>query len=91
MTIDSDSEDTPLPKFTVDKGDTGGAPLNPELVFDLSSDPYINFDEEKVEDLVKQGTKPVSKTSAQIYHIVDFMPLGSNFCRRHHCTPTIDD
>lgn len=90
MTIDSDSEGTPLSKFKVDTVDTEEAPLNLELVFDLSGDPHLNFGEEKVDDLVKEGSKPVSRGRVYFYYILTLY-VGSNFNRRHHCTPTIVD
>ncbi|RDB28494.1 ATP-dependent RNA helicase DRS1 [Hypsizygus marmoreus] len=58
MTIDSDSEDHVVTKPTSSKPEIEDA-LNPEFIFDVSGDPYIDFvGHGEPNDLVKQGTKP---------------------------------
>jgi len=61
MTIDSDVEDSPLPKFTkAVQPETENAHLNTEFTFDIEGDPYTDiFGYQK--DVVKKGTKPVSE------------------------------
>lgn len=56
MTVDSDIEDaTPTSKPQQEDG----AKLDPDFVFDVSGDPYVDFSAEVVEDLVMPGIKPV--------------------------------
>jgi len=63
MTIDSDAEDIPIPStsksaknFPADE-----AKLDPDFVFDLVGDPYIDLTTYTgSNDLVKTGSKPVS-------------------------------
>jgi len=64
MTMDSDDELPPLKPSKSAKGLKTQAPeeaqLNPEFSFDLAGDPYADFlVDSQVQDLVKQGTKPV--------------------------------
>lgn len=64
MTIDSDSEDYALPKPSKStKAEAEDAGLNPEFIFDVSGDPYMDIVSQDVElgDLVKTGTKPVRR------------------------------
>ncbi|KAG6857580.1 hypothetical protein H0H87_000179 [Tephrocybe sp. NHM501043] len=61
MTLDSDSEEYSLPKpVKASKVDTEDTSLNPEFVFDISGDPYVDIvgQSSQYGDLVKKGTKP---------------------------------
>ena len=72
MTIDSDSEDVKQTKQTSD--DTK---LNPDFIFDVGGDPYVDFstNSDMVEDLVKTGSKPVGFHKAKFYP----WPIFSNY------------
>lgn len=68
MTIDSDAEDLPPPPpIKQAKGKQkvvdDDAQLNPNFTFDVSGDPYSDLLDgpDTVKDLVKSGTKPVSR------------------------------
>ncbi|KAG5635096.1 nucleolar DEAD-box protein required for synthesis of 60S ribosomal subunit [Sphagnurus paluster] len=61
MTLDSDSEEYVPPKSSKNsKPEMDDANLNPEFVFDVSGDPYLDFIGKNTEmaDFVKKGTKP---------------------------------
>ncbi|KAG6842195.1 nucleolar DEAD-box protein required for synthesis of 60S ribosomal subunit [Blastosporella zonata] len=61
MTLESDSEEYSLPtKPKTSKLDAEDASLNPEFVFDISGDPYVDIIGQSPEygDFVKKGTKP---------------------------------
>lgn len=64
MTIDSDAEDVPIPstsKFSKTAGPADDAKLDPDFVFDIGGDPYIDLTSKGagLDDLVKTGSKPV--------------------------------
>lgn len=66
MTIDSDTEDVlPVPstskpsKSSKKQEPADDAKLDPDFVFDLAGDPYIDLTSKSVNDLVKTGSKPV--------------------------------
>ena len=66
MTIDSDTEDVlSLPttskhlKSSKKQEPADDAKLDPDFVFDLAGDPYIDLTNKSVNDLVKTGSKPV--------------------------------
>lgn len=63
MTIDSDTEDVPTPSTAkLSKHDQSNeVKLDPEFIFDLSGDPYIDLTDHTMglHDLVKTGSKPV--------------------------------
>ncbi|KAF9453798.1 DEAD-domain-containing protein [Macrolepiota fuliginosa MF-IS2] len=57
MTIESDEEE--LPGKTFSKNEQDEAKLDPEFVFDLAGDPYLESGSYTlIEDLVRSGTKP---------------------------------
>ncbi|KAF8158306.1 P-loop containing nucleoside triphosphate hydrolase protein [Crassisporium funariophilum] len=62
MTIDSDTEDAPVPSSSKSSKTQvpDDAKLDPDFVFDLSGDPYLDVSNKfiGVEDLVKKGSKP---------------------------------
>ncbi|KAF9481157.1 DEAD-domain-containing protein [Pholiota conissans] len=63
MTIDSDAEDVSIPstsKTSKKQEPVDDAKLDPEFVFDLAGDPYIDLTNQNsgVSDLVKTGSKP---------------------------------
>lgn len=67
MTIDSDSEDVPIPstsKSSKTAGPADDTKLDPEFVFDIGGDPYIDLTSRGagLDDLVKTGSKPVRDT-----------------------------
>ena len=75
MTIDSDTEDIPQPssskaRKSAASGPTEDAQLDPDVVFDLTGDPYNELlgGSVDVEDLVKSGSKPVHLLSPSILH-----------------------
>ncbi|KAL0951162.1 hypothetical protein HGRIS_007894 [Hohenbuehelia grisea] len=74
MTIDSDTEDVskPIAGSSARKTTNDDTALNPDFVFDVSGDPYIDAlaPPSDLLDLVKAGSKPVS------YAFVH-LPLGS--------------
>lgn len=63
MTIDSDTEDISPPKLakTSKSKSQEDVDLDPEFVFDVSGDPYIDIpgQQNNLQDFVKKGTKPV--------------------------------
>lgn len=66
MTIDSDTEDVPIPstsKSSKKLEPADDAKLDPDFVFDLAGDPYIDLTNQNlgVNDLVKTGSKPVCR------------------------------
>jgi ATP-dependent RNA helicase DDX27 len=73
MTIDSDNEDLSPPKVlksatrrsrSVDLED---AQLNTEFTFDFAGESYVDImDESNLRDLVKSGSRPVSKFEGDV-------------------------
>ena len=64
MTIDSDTEDVPIPstsKASKTVGPADDTKLDPDFVFDIGGDPYIDLTSRGagLDDLVKTGSKPV--------------------------------
>jgi len=63
MTIDSDTEDAPIPSGSKSSKTepADDAKLDPDFVFDLTGDPYIDLTNNSIglQDLVKTGSKPV--------------------------------
>lgn len=67
MTIDSDAEDVPIsstskaPKAPKKSEPVDDAKLDPDFVFDIAGDPYIDLTNKAtgLGDLVKTGSKPV--------------------------------
>lgn len=61
MTIDSDTEDYP-PQKPTRNSKPEAEDLNPEFIFDVSGDPYVDIPDDHIElvDSVKKGSKPVS-------------------------------
>ena len=66
MTIDSDTEDVPIPSGSKSskKEPADDAKLDLDFVFDLSGDPYIDLTNKSngLQDLVKAGSKPVCRS-----------------------------
>ena len=66
MTIDSDTEDVPIPSGSTSskKEPADDAKLDLDFVFDLSGDPYIDLTSKSIglQDLVKAGSKPVCRS-----------------------------
>ncbi|KAF8964183.1 ATP-dependent RNA helicase drs1 [Flammula alnicola] len=63
MTIDSDTEDVPIPstsKSSKKQEPVDDTKLDPDFVFDLAGDPYIDLTTKSIglDDLVKTGSKP---------------------------------
>lgn len=63
MTIESDTEDVPIPSGSKSSKTepADDAKLDPDFVFDLTGDPYIDLTNDTIglQDLVKTGSKPV--------------------------------
>lgn len=61
MTVDSDVEDLTSTLSPVGSLREDDANLDPDFVFNVSGDPYVDFSTKamEVEDLVKPGSKPV--------------------------------
>jgi len=63
MTIESDTEDVPIHSGSKSSKaePADDAKLDPDFVFDLAGDPYIDLtnDSTSPQDLVKTGSKPV--------------------------------
>jgi ATP-dependent RNA helicase DDX27 len=71
MTIGSDVEDfAPTTGFRQDED----VKLDPDFVFDVSGDPYVDFSTKGigVQDLVMTGTKPVRLSSQNLNHVYNW-------------------
>ena len=89
MTIDSDDEDVPIPSSSkLSKPEPlDDAKLDPDFVFDVAGDPYVDFMNSSigVHDLVKTGSKPVCVLHLHAIIMADLL-LGTDLSGRNYCS-----